>query len=146
MALRGLQEHTIHKIHSLELRLNIDCTSNLALRKKLLRTQLNLAIIGKMQSLASLTIKIVFFRHDFSLLKYLIFTVQDPAFERLFTKVYRSVAGSVKVGWEVEINEERGLSDRSELERKGTVELRKRAAKYRRLQGVGGNKGVRKGR
>jgi hypothetical protein len=146
VALRQLQPSTIHKIRALELRLNIDCTSKLALRKKLLRTQTQLQVVGGMQSLESLTIKIVFFRHDFSLLNYLIFTVQDPAFEKLFTKVYRTVTGSVEVDWEVEINEEGGLSDKAELEKKATEELRRRAEKYGWLQGVGGNKRARKGR
>lgn len=148
VALRTLQPSTIHKIQALELRVNVDCYSLLALRKTLLRTQIQLNTTGNMQSLRHLTIKVVFFRHDFSLLQYLIFATQCPSFERLFTQVYSLVARPVEVDWQVEINQGKDMeySNREELERAGTEELRKRAAKFRCLQGMGGNARLKKPR
>lgn len=94
-----------------------------------------------MQSLRHLTIKVAFFGHDFSLLKFLISEAKDPSFENLFTQVYRSVPGPVEVHWKIEINQGKDMkySDKEELERAGTEELKKRAEESRCLQGVGGN-------
>ena len=141
VALRALQLSAIHKIQALELRVNVDCSTKLALCKKLLGTQIQLSTISTMQSLRHLTMKVVFFRHDFSRLECLIFAAQCPSFEKLFTQVYRTVPGSVEVYWQVEINQGKDMkySNREGLERAGTEELRKRAEKFRSLQGVGGN-------
>jgi len=148
VALRALQQSTIHKIQVLELRVNVDCSTKLALCKRLLRTQIQLNNTGDMQSLRRLVIKVVFFRHDFSQLKYMVFAAQCPSFERLFTQVYSLVAGSVEVDWQVEINQGKDMKydNKDELERAGTEELRKRAEKYQCLQGVGGNARLKKPR
>jgi hypothetical protein len=137
-SLREIPESTIHKIRSLELRLNINCTSKLAVRKKLPRTQVQLKVTGQLQSLKFLKVKIMFFRHDFSLLKYLLFEVQDPSFVKLFTQVYCAVNTEVEVDWEVELDDGGDMSNKAELEEAGTEELRRLAASYQDLQGVGG--------
>lgn len=148
VALRALQPSTIQKIRALELRVNVDCSTKLALCKKLLKTQIQLNTIGNMQSLRHLTIKVVFFRHNFSRLEYLIFATQCPGFEKLFTQIFKTVPGPVEINWEVEINQGKDMkySKREEMERAGTKELSKRAEKFRCLQGVGGNARLKKPR
>jgi hypothetical protein len=103
----------------------------LAVRKKLLRTQAQLKVTGQLQSLRFLKVKIVFSRGDFSMLKYLMFEVQDPAFVKLFTQVYCAVDASVEVDWEVELNDEEDMANKAELEEVGTKKLGRLAAEYR---------------
>jgi hypothetical protein len=102
------------------------------------RTQVQLKVTGQLQSLRFLKVKIMFFRHEFSLSKDLVFEVQDQAFVELFMQVYHAVDASVEVDWEVELDNEGDLSNKAELEEAGTEELRRLAAKYQDLQVKGG--------
>ena len=54
----------------------------------------------------------------------------------------------MEVDWQVEINQAKDIKDtnKEELERAGTDELRKRAEEYQCLQGVGGNAKLKKPR
>jgi hypothetical protein len=133
-SLHELPESTVQKICKLDLRLSIDCMSKPALRKKLLGTQVQLKVTGRLQSLRVLKVRIMFFRHCCSLLGHLMSEVRDPTFEKLFVLVYSAVDASVEVDWEVELDGEWSMGNKAELEEAGTEELRRLAAEYRALQ------------